>query len=250
MTGGAISGSTSAFPISLTHLAIRIIIPMFALPGLHEKVTSRAMSSAAALHNAYAADYDRQVAAYGSCVAEALFGLCYEFVRPGQSVLDLGIGTGLSAALFAKAGLAVYGMDFSPAMLELCRVKGVAVGLTLHDVQATPWPYSAGAFAHVVCCGVLHFIPELETILGEAERVLQAGGLFAFTTKTPDSAALRQAQYEQVTVGSFDVFSHAPEYVQSLLAQSAFEQTKLLRCYSGQELFDIWVVQKRRNRDA
>lgn len=247
MTGG---GPTSGLSISLTHLPIRIIIPMFALPGLHVKATSRAMSSAAALHDAYAAGYDEQVRAYGSWVADALFGLCYEFVRPGQPVLDLGIGTGLSAALFARAGLAVYGMDFAPAMLDLCRAKGIAVDLKQHDVQATPWPYSAGAFAHVVCCGVLHFIAELEAIFGEAERVLQAGGLFAFTTKSPRSAGALGRKYDRATVDGLDVFSHTPEYIQLVLVQSHLEKSKVLRCFVGQEPFDIWVVQNRRNLDA
>ena len=75
------------------------------------------MSDQATLHDAYAADYDAQVSAYDCYLAEALFGLCYDFVQPGQSLLDLGIGSGLSAAPFARAGLRVAGMDFAPAML-------------------------------------------------------------------------------------------------------------------------------------
>jgi 2-polyprenyl-3-methyl-5-hydroxy-6-metoxy-1,4-benzoquinol methylase len=39
-------------------------------------------------------------------------------------LLDAGIGSGLSAQLLARAGLEVYGMDFSPAMVEVCRAKG------------------------------------------------------------------------------------------------------------------------------
>ena len=81
------------------------------------------MSDQATLHDAYAADYDAQVSAYDCYLAEALFGLCYDFVQPGQSLLDLGIGSGLSAAPFARAGLRVAGMDFAPGMLDLCRAK-------------------------------------------------------------------------------------------------------------------------------
>jgi len=92
----------------------------------------------ATLHDAYAADYDQQVQSYGCYVADVLFGLCYEYVQPGQRVLDAGIGSGLSAQLFAKAGLDVHGMDFSPAMLAACRAKGIAVDLKLHDLQQAP----------------------------------------------------------------------------------------------------------------
>ena len=50
------------------------------------------MTDSATLHDAYAA--------YDCYLAEALFGLCYEFVQPAQHLLDLGIGSGLSAASF------------------------------------------------------------------------------------------------------------------------------------------------------
>ncbi len=38
----------------------------------------------AALHDAYAADYDAQVRAYACQIGDLLFGLCYEFIPPGQ----------------------------------------------------------------------------------------------------------------------------------------------------------------------
>ncbi len=136
-------------------------------------------------HDAYAADYDNQVQACDCHIAEVLFGLCYEFVQPRQCLLDLGIGSGLSAALFAKAGLEVHGMDFSPAMLEICRAKGFLADIQQHDLAVTPWPYPTSHFDHLVACGVFHFIPELESIFAEAARVLQIGGMFAFTTKAP-----------------------------------------------------------------
>ena len=50
----------------------------------------------AELHDAYAADYDAEVRAYDCHIADLMFGLCYEFARPGQRLLDAGIGSGLS----------------------------------------------------------------------------------------------------------------------------------------------------------
>jgi len=199
----------------------------------------------AAIHGAYAANYDRQVRAYGCYLAEASFGLCYEFIQPGQNLLDLGIGSGLSAALFARAGLRVHGMDFSPAMLEICQAKGIAEELKQHDIQQIPWPYLDKTFDHLVCCGVLHFIPELEGIFGEASRVLEEGGLFVFTTKCPTSLDARQRNYDQQTGDGLDVFAHSPEYLKALLEQAHFARWKVLRCFVGQDIFYIWTVQKR-----
>jgi 2-polyprenyl-3-methyl-5-hydroxy-6-metoxy-1,4-benzoquinol methylase len=83
----------------------------------------------AALHDAYAADYDQQVQSCDCHVADVLFGLCYEYVQPGQRLLDAGIGSGLSAQLFAKAGLEIHGfytrfyqaVATSAANAEYCR---------------------------------------------------------------------------------------------------------------------------------
>ncbi len=202
------------------------------------------MDQTAARHDAYAADYDSDVQAYGCYLAEALFGLCYELVQPGQPLLDLGIGTGLSAHLFARAGVLVYGMDFSPAMLSLCQAKGITVDLKRHDVQQTPWPYPSAAFAHAVCCGVFHFIPDLDTIFRETRRVLRDGGLFAFTTRSPTSAAVENGKYDRVSAGELEVFSHVPPYIEALVQQSGFRRWRDLRCFVGEDVFQVWVVQK------
>jgi len=198
----------------------------------------------ATLHDAYAADYDQQVQSYGCYVADVLFGLCYEYVQPGQRVLDAGIGSGLSAQLFAKAGLDVHGMDFSPAMLAACRAKGIAVDLKLHDLQQAPWPYPSNGFDHVVCCGVLHFIGDLEAIFGEAGRVLARGGMFAFTTQSPIVGEDSRQLCQQRVVGDFDVFAHTPVYVEALLAQHSFAPLKRQKCFVGDDLYTLGVVNK------
>ncbi len=198
----------------------------------------------AALHDAYAAAYDQQVHSHGCHVADVLFGLCYEYVQPGQRLLDAGIGSGLSAQLFAKAGLEIHGMDFSPVMLALCRAKGFAADLALHDLQQAPWPYPSGRFDHVLCCGVLHFIADLETIFGQAARVLAPAGVFAFTTQQPPPLANDQAPYERQVVGDFDIFAHAPAHVEALLAQYSFAPLKGQKCFVGDDLYALWVASK------
>jgi predicted TPR repeat methyltransferase len=196
----------------------------------------------AILHDAYAADYDAQVQAYDCHIADVLFGLCYEFTRPGQFLLDAGIGSGLSAQLFAQAGLEVYGMDFAPAMLDICRAKGFAVDLKEHDLLLLPWPYPSGNFHHLVCCGVLHFIAELDVIFSEAARVLSTGGVFAFTTRLPTAGVSPQQPYDRQVIGEFEIFSHAPAYIETLLAQHAFTRRKMQKCFVGDDLFLLWVV--------
>jgi predicted TPR repeat methyltransferase len=200
--------------------------------------------SAVDLHDAYAADYDRQVREYGCHLTEVLFGLCFEAIQSGQHLLDAGIGSGLSANLFWKAGLQVYGFDFSPAMLEICKAKGIAMELKQHDIQQIPWPYPSEAFDHLVCCGVLHFISELDTLFDEASRLLRHGGLFAFTTKSPDLLDAPLQKHNRQTIDGLAVFAHSPEYLEILIERANFERAKVMRCFVGQDVFYVWSARK------
>jgi ubiquinone/menaquinone biosynthesis C-methylase UbiE len=195
------------------------------------------------LHDKYAAEYDNQVKVFECYLTDVLFGLCYEYIQPGQHLLDAGIGSGLSSALFARAGLEVYGMDFSPTMLEICLAKGFAAELTQHDVAQIPWPYPIDRFDHLMCCGVLHFLSDLETVFGEMRRVLRKGGVCAFTTKIKPAINFQQ-KYERDIMGEFEIYSHALEYIEDLLDQYSFKRLKLQKCYVGEDIFAVWIIQK------
>jgi predicted TPR repeat methyltransferase len=198
----------------------------------------------AALHDAYAADYDSQVKAYDCYITDTLFGLCYEFIEPGGKLLDAGIGSGLSSLPFAKAGLEIHGMDFSPAMLEICRTKDFAASLANHNLQEVPWPYPSTTFNLLVCCGVLHFIPDLEAIFDEAWRILQEGGPFAFTTKVPARLVKNPQRYVQQHTGEFEIFSHAPAYIETRIKKQAFQLLKKQKCFIGEDIFTVWLIRK------
>jgi predicted TPR repeat methyltransferase len=123
--------------------------------------------------------YDDEAEATGWYGPEVAFGLTYAFVQPGQSLLDIGIGTGLGSILFRKAGLVTHGMDISSQMLDACRSKGFS-SLHLHDLCKTPYPYDSESMDHAVCSGVLNFFSDLSPVFQEAGRILRKGGLFVF----------------------------------------------------------------------
>ena len=152
-------------------------------------LTTEPAADRAALHGQFAADYDQLTQAYHCCAAEVLFGLVYEYTRPGQCLLDLGIGTGLSAAPFVQAGLAVWGVDVSPDMLAVCRAKNLAVDLRVADLAAQPWPYAPQSFEQVLACGLLHFFGDLDAVFRSVARVLRPGGYFTFALKRPSMAS-------------------------------------------------------------
>jgi predicted TPR repeat methyltransferase len=144
-------------------------------------------------HDREAASYDQYVAEQGCYGNEALFGLMYEYVEPGQTVLDMGIGTGLGSILLHRMGLTVSGFDASQGMLDVCAAKGFAADLVRHDLYDVPYPYEAGSFDHVLCAGVLHFFADLEPVFREAARIVRPGGLFAFTVE--DQQPGQEAEY-------------------------------------------------------
>jgi ubiquinone/menaquinone biosynthesis C-methylase UbiE len=137
--------------------------------------------------------YDAQAQATNWRGPDAVFGLAYEYVRPGEKLLDLGIGSGLSSLPFHKAGLQIYGLDGSSEVLEVCRAKGFTVGLKQHDLRLLPLPYPMGFFEHVVCVAVLNSFPELEPLFIEVSRILKPQGIFAFTVE--EQKAGQQASY-------------------------------------------------------
>lgn len=112
---------------------------------------------------------------------EVVFGLSFEYVKPGEILLDIGIGTGLASQLYYKAGLKIWGMDISNDMLNICRQKNITVDLKKHDLTDEPYPFDSESSDHIVCIGTLHFFQDLNLIFRESSRIIKTDGIFVFT---------------------------------------------------------------------
>jgi ubiquinone/menaquinone biosynthesis C-methylase UbiE len=129
----------------------------------------------------FALSYDNYIRKGNWYAPEILFGLCYDRLPPRGRCLDLGIGTGLGAALFHKAGLDVIGIDHSEEMLRICRKKKVAKELIKLNFLRCLLPFDNNHFELVLSCGVFHLLGELKPVFTEISRVLKPGSLLAFT---------------------------------------------------------------------
>ena len=195
-------------------------------------------------------DYDRQ-ARENYWHPEALFGLVYEYLHPDDRLLDVGIGTGLASETFVKAGVQVFGFDADPEMLAACRVKSFAADLQEHDLQEIPWPYEAQTFDHILACGVLHFVADLEPVFREVNRLLRPGGTFTFTTKAPVAShggAVAQEQMLMEIIQGVMLYLHSRESLDRLMAASGIDQLKKLRLMvktgrDSDDLFFAFVTQ-------
>jgi predicted TPR repeat methyltransferase len=164
---------------------------------------------------------------------EVLFGLMYEFIKPGETLLDIGIGTGLGSLLFHKAGLQISGFDNSAEMLKGCESKDFSGETIKHDLRDVPFPYQADSFDHVISLGVLNFFADLEPAVKETARIIKPKGIFGFTVEEKKPG--QESRYTLCVDGgpdqrgeSFEIalYRHSDEHVRTLLESIGFSVRK------------------------
>lgn len=195
-------------------------------------------------HDKYAKEYDEQIKNYDCYIAEVLFGLTYEYIKAGESILDVGIGTGISSKLYNQAGLQVFGVDNSGEMLKICEKKGIARQLTRQDLLLFPWPYQDEKFDHVISCGVFHFIGDLDRLFKEIYRILKPNGIFVFTIMEDGSDKSGKEKYIEHIDDGVSVFSHQAGYIYDLIKDNHFWKLKEIISSVGQTQFRAIVVRK------
>jgi SAM-dependent methyltransferase len=101
-------------------------------------------------------------------------------LRPGERVLDVGVGPGFLAREMAGAvgpSGEVRGLDLSPAMLELARARLDGFShASLGEGDAVHLPFEDGAFDAAAVIQVYEYVKELDRALAELFRVLRPGG--------------------------------------------------------------------------
>jgi predicted TPR repeat methyltransferase len=195
-----------------------------------------------------AEQYDEEALATGWQGPALVFQLASRSIEPGQTILDIGIGTGLGSERLAQAGLHVYGMDISDDMLEICRKKGFTAGLVCHDLTIVPYPFSDASFNHVVSTGVFQFFSDLDRVFGEVQRVLPGGGMFIFITgdRRPGEPSEVVVGPEQSGIGvPVTMFRHTREQIEGWLAKNGFRfvDSVEFRMYMNRERQETFPVQ-------
>lgn len=102
--------------------------------------------------------------------------------RRGQSLLEIGCGTGIFLQGFWEAGFDVTGLDRSPEMLSAARQR-LGERADLQVGAACTLPYEDREFDFVALLTVLEFLPDPLEALREARRVARKGLLVAFLNR-------------------------------------------------------------------
>jgi ubiquinone/menaquinone biosynthesis C-methylase UbiE len=125
-----------------------------------------------------APEYDRlwTRSPVGHLQREAVWRHIASLFRPGQTVLDLGCGTGEDARRLMDAGLRVRAIDASPEMVKIARERGVdAEVLSIENCGLL-----GGSFDAVLSnFGALNCVEDVEALREPLARLVRPGGYLA-----------------------------------------------------------------------
>lgn len=99
----------------------------------------------------------------------------------GKRMLDVGCGTGFVSSLSHSIFEEVYGVDITPAMLDIAASKfkeQCVKNVTLKQASTDDLPFMDSYFDVAVAYGFLHHLPSLFSTFSEVYRVLKNGGIF------------------------------------------------------------------------
>ncbi len=132
----------------------------------------------------------------------------------GESVLDVGCGTGGSMKALLEAGLRVSGLDPSPGMLDIA-AQSVGHHAELHQGVAEDLPFDDNHFTYAAVAGTLEFVDDPEKAMEEIFRVTK----------------------DRVFIGFLNRHS---TLVSGIRAQRVFIQNR----YSGARFFSVWELKR------
>ena len=113
---------------------------------------------------------------------------------PGE-VLEIGPGRGELLRLFKQSGVAAFGVDSDPAMVEAATSHGLDV--RLGDGIAYLNSVSTGSLGGLIAIQVVEHLPYpvLRELLDSSRRVTKSGGLVVFETINPKSMLALSSNY-------------------------------------------------------
>ena len=103
-------------------------------------------------------------------------------IRPGDRVLEVGVGTGINASLYPR-DCAVTGIDLSGSMLEKARDRIARKGIRnarLIEMDAADLKFADGTFDIVYAPYLISVVPDPVTVACEMRRVCRPGGRIIF----------------------------------------------------------------------
>ncbi len=120
----------------------------------------------------------------------------------GKQVVDIGCGGGLLSEAMATAGARVTGIDAGTEVLGVARLHGYESGVEVEYKHTTAEAFSSeqeGTFDVVTCMELLEHLPNPDSVIKAAAKLVRPGGMVFFSTinRTPRAylTAILGAEY-------------------------------------------------------
>ncbi len=159
--------------------------------------------------------------------------------RPGNRILEVGVGTGLSLGIYPN-NVKVVGIDLSAPMLAHARERAEKLPqveeLLEMDAQAMTFPDNS--FDKVVAMYVASVVPDVGQLYAEIRRVCKPGGEIIFLNHFQNkSHVIRKVEAVIQPLAGYLGF-HPDFPMEEFLAKTGFEVTTAVPV----NLLDYWTV--------
>ena len=161
------------------------------------------------------------------------FILPLKALQESYKALDLGCGRGEWLELLQDQGIEAFGIDLDPGMLTACREHG------LHaeegDAIAALKALSSGSISLVTAFHVAEHLPfdDLLSLVTEAHRVLQPGGLLILETPNPENLVVAGHHFYMDPTHQRPL---PPLLLEFTTEYSGFERSRIFRVQENQVL--------------
>jgi ArsR family transcriptional regulator len=153
-------------------------------------------------------------------------------------LIDIGTGTGRMIELFGPSAIQSLGIDRSPEMLRLARVKLAEAGLARAELRQGDMyalPLASGSAETVIIHQVLHYAQNPAAAVSEAARLLTPGGRLLIVDFAPHELEELRSRDAHVRLGFAD------EAILKYLEEAGLEGRVVEHLEGGELTVTLWV---------
>ena len=157
---------------------------------------------------------------------------------PLGRLIDIGTGTGRMIELFGPAATHALGIDRSPEMLRLARVKLAEAGLDAAELRQGDMyslPLASDSAETVIIHQVLHYAQNPAAAVSEAARLLEPGGRLLIVDFAPHEREELRIRDAHVRLGFAD------ETILKYLEEAGLEGRVVEHLEGGELTVTIWL---------
>ncbi|MEP3346463.1 MAG: methyltransferase domain-containing protein [Litoreibacter sp.] len=146
----------------------------------------------------------------------------YINAQDGESLLEVGVGTGLALPLYRK-GLNVTGVDFSDEMLSKAKLRVAEENLQqineLRQMDARDLDFPDNHFDMVAAMHIISVVPEPERVMAQMARVCKPGGKIVLTNHFARETGLLARAEQVIAPFANQLGWHSDFDIQTVLGQ-------------------------------